>query len=135
MLPPPAPIDIVGNVAVAAAVAVAAMRTGGSAPTDAFRTLRPSAAPSVQPPTVATPSLPVVTVPPVTDPPPESTVNVTAVPDTGAPAAFFTITDGLTATAKPGSDCWPSPAATAMVAAPPLGGGGGGGVTPSVGVE
>src|SRR5262245_34030581 len=68
----------------------------------AVRVLEPIE-PSTQLPTAATPSAPVTGVAPVTVPDPLATTKVTDTPETGAPLALVTRTEGATGTGWPGS--------------------------------
>src|ERR1017187_280468 len=130
IVPPPAPI-VVSAIRVANPGTPVALTNMGDNPlTLTRRMLRPWVGPRVQPPRVATPFAFVVAVPPVMVPPPESTVKVTVAPATGLPAAFLTMTAGVTGTAAPGAACWPFPAITVTDAGVDAGGG-----EPVVGLE
>src|SRR6185436_10024690 len=80
------------------------------------RVFVPAFGPSVQLPTVATPLPLVVWFPPVIDPPPLATANVTRTPDTGAPLASVTFTEGDVVSVVPGGAVWlfPPSIATAV---------------------
>lgn len=98
--------------------ALAVNVTDGSEPVVATSVLGPAVGPSVQLPTRASPAALDVAAPPVTDPPVLG-VNVTTIPGTRLPNWSFTVTNGATATAAPGSaDCSSPPAFVRLAAAP-----------------